>query len=156
MKNQTCCFTGHRYLPKEKLPDIVRQLEEVIENLIAQGVIYYGCGGAIGFDLLARETVLKLKKKHPQIRLIMVLPCVEQDRKWRQSDKDRYRALLKVCDKAVYVQREYDEGCMFKRNRYLVDHNSVCVAYMVRQQSGSGCTVSYARSKKVLVINVAV
>ena len=156
LKNQTCCFTGHRHLPKEKLPGIVRRLEAVVENLIAQAVIYYGCGGAIGFDLLAGETVLKLKKKYPQIRLIMVLPCVGQDKKWRQPDKDRYRMLLDACDKVVYVQREYDADCMLKRNRHLVDHSGVCVAYFVRLQSGSGYTVSYAQSKKVSVINVAV
>jgi len=155
MKNQTCCFTGHRYIPKEKLPGIVRQLEAVMENLIAQGVIYYGCGGAIGFDLLAGETVLKLKKKYPQIKLIMVLPCAEQDKKWRQPDKDRYRVLLEACDKIVYVQREYDADCMLKRNRHLVDHSGVCVAYLVRQHGGSHYTVNYAQSKQVPVINIA-
>jgi len=154
--NQTCCFTGHRRLPQEKLPDIVRQLEAIIENLIAQGVIYYGCGGAIGFDLLAGETVLKLKKKYLQIKLIMVLPCIEQDKQWRQSDKDRYRILLEACDKLVYVQREYDGGCMFKRNRHLVDCSGVCVAYLTHQQSGSGYIVGYAQSKKVPVIHVEV
>ena len=155
LKNQTCCFTGHRHLPKEKLPDIAKRLEAVMETLITQGVIYYGCGGAIGFDLLAGEIVLKLKKKYPQIKLIMVLPCVGQDKKWKQPDKDRYRTLLEACDKLVYVQQEYDDGCMRKRNRHLVDYSSVCVAYLVWQQSGSGCTVSYAQSKRVSVINVA-
>ena len=48
MKEKTCCFTGHRTLPKEKLPEIIRRLETVIEELIQQGVIYYGCGGATG------------------------------------------------------------------------------------------------------------
>ena len=96
----------------------------MIETLITQGIIYYGCGGAIGFDLLAGETVLKLKKKYPQIKLIMVLPCVEQDKKWHQPDKDRYRTLLEACDKLVYVQRKYDNGCMLKRNRHLADHSS--------------------------------
>ena len=101
MKDKTCCFTGHRTLQKEQLPEIIRQLEAVIEKLIQQGVIYYGCGGAIGFDQLAGEAVLSLKKKHPQIKLIMVLPCAEQDKNWPQTAKYRYRALLAACDKIV-------------------------------------------------------
>jgi len=155
MKETVCCFTGHRFLPRDELPGIERRLELVIQGLIEKGVIHYGCGGAIGFDLLAGEMVLKLKKRFPSIKLIMVLPCEDQDKKWQQSDKDRYRALLDSCDKAVYVTREYKDGCMLQRNRHLVDHSSVCVAYLVQQSGGSYYTVNYAHRRRVTVINIA-
>jgi len=48
MKRQTCCFTGHRKLPKEKIEQIVINLEREIESLIAQGVKQsHVCGGAL-------------------------------------------------------------------------------------------------------------
>ena len=156
MKSQTCCFTGHRALPKEKLPEIIRQqLETVIEELIQRGVIYYGCGGAIGFDMLAGEAVLALKKKYPQIKLIMVLPCMDQDKKWPQEEKARYRALLEACDKIVYVQKEYDKDCMYRRNRHLTGHSGVCVAYLVNRQSGTGYTVGYAQRQMAQIVHLA-
>jgi len=142
-------------LPQDKLPDIARQLESVIEALIAEKVIYYGCGGAIGFDHLAGEIVLKLKECYPQIKLIMVLPCANQDMKWRQADKERYRILLEACDKAVYIQQDYDDGCMLRRNRHLIDNSGVCVAYLTQQRGGTVHTVGYAQQQKVPVINVA-
>jgi len=155
IKENVCCFAGHRYLPQAKLPDIARQLESVIEELIAKGVVYYGCGGAIGFDQLAGETVLRLKERFPHIKLIMVLPCVNQEKKWLQADKDRYKALLAACDKTVYVQREYDNGCMLKRNRHLVDSSGVCVAYLTQPRGGTFYTIGYACRQKVPIINVA-
>jgi len=103
VKEVTCCFTGHRHLLQDQLPDIARTLESVIRGLVAEGVVYYGCGGAVGFDQLAGETVLKLKKQFPCIKLIMVLPCADQGAKWRLADKARYRALLDSCDKRVYI-----------------------------------------------------
>lgn len=74
-KKQVCCFSGHRIIPKEKLPQIEKALEKMIIELISQGVIFFGNGGALGFDQLAAEKVLRLKEKYPHIGLVMVLPC---------------------------------------------------------------------------------
>lgn len=109
MLEKTACFTGHRFLPQEQVPIITRQLKAIIGELYQKGVVFYGSGGAIGFDMLAGFSVLEMKKKHPQIKLIMVLPCRNQDIKWRQPDKDRYRELLARADKTVFLQEKYDD-----------------------------------------------
>lgn len=49
MKNQTCCFTGHREIPPEEVPTLRGALLETVEGLVRQGVLYYGTGGARGF-----------------------------------------------------------------------------------------------------------
>jgi len=154
MKN-TACFTGHRIIKRELIPTIVTSLESVIETLIKSGIIYFRCGGAIGFDLLAGYIVLKMKKRYPQIRLIMVLPCENQDLKWSPADKKRYRQLLVSADETIYIQSAYDNQCMHKRNRHLVDNSGVCIAYLTNDRSGTGYTVQYATSKGREIINIA-
>lgn len=62
MRAQTCCFTGHRDIPTEVKPYITKQLERILRNLIGEGIRYFGSGGARGFDLMAADTVLQLKK----------------------------------------------------------------------------------------------
>ena len=42
MKNQTCCFTGHREIPPEEISALRRALLKTVEG----GVLYYGAGGA--------------------------------------------------------------------------------------------------------------
>jgi len=49
MKDQTCCFTGHRRIPAGERAALEQRLEEEIENLIHQGVRYFGTGGALGY-----------------------------------------------------------------------------------------------------------
>lgn len=66
-KSKVACFSGQRILPKD-CTEIQSALESAITKLIEQGVIFFGAGGALGFDMLAEETILKLKQKHPQIR----------------------------------------------------------------------------------------
>lgn len=81
MKNKTCCFTGHRNLPKNKIPEIKSALTNEVIKLIDQGVIYYGAGGAIGFDTLAAQTIIELREDYPQIKLILIIPCRNQSDK---------------------------------------------------------------------------
>ena len=60
LRAKTCCFTGHRSLSgAEKLKAAVR-LRRVIEEQIKAGIVFYGAGGALGFDTLAAQTVLDM------------------------------------------------------------------------------------------------
>lgn len=54
---------------------------------------YFGAGGALGFDTLAAQTVLELKKKYPDIRLILVLPCLSQTRNWKAANISEYERI---------------------------------------------------------------
>jgi len=56
-KNETCCFTGHRNISIMDIA-IKKRLCEELEKLIENGVIYFGSGGALGFDTLATLMVL--------------------------------------------------------------------------------------------------
>jgi uncharacterized phage-like protein YoqJ len=155
MKEKTVCFTGHRTIPMLKKWKIEKKLKETLEALIDNGYCYFGAGGALGFDTIAAQTVLGLKKKHPEIKLILVLPCKNQTRGWEEKDVSVYESIIEQADKVVYTQEHYDRGCMFKRNRHLVDNSSVCVAYLTEEKGGTAYTVNYANQKGVKVINVA-
>ena len=49
--------------------EVERGVIKVVEELIQKGYLYFGAGGALGFDALASEAVLRLKKKYPQLTL---------------------------------------------------------------------------------------
>lgn len=155
MRYETCCFTGHRDLPEGARPFLRRRLEAALERLIAEGVRYFGAGGALGFDTLAEECVLRLRERHPHIRLILVLPCPEQTRGWPPQDVNIYHYILSQADKVVYTADHYFRGCMQQRNRHLVDHSGHCVCYLTRPTGGTAYTVRYAQQKGLAVCNLA-
>ena len=154
MKSRTVCFTGHRKIPPKQLETVARRLKETIVELIEKGYLFFGAGGALGFDTLAAQTVLELKADFPQIKLILVLPCLSQADSWSVVDKRIYERIKEKADKIVYTSREYTKGCMHKRNRHLVDNSSVCVCYLSENTGGTAYTVSYAESKSLLIINI--
>lgn len=154
LKSKTCCLTGHRVMSDQEKQIAAVRLRNVIAALIKEGVVYYGAGGALGFDTLAAQTILEMKKEYPQLRLILVLPCEDQTRNWRSEDIDTYEDIKARCDKVVYVSRRYTPDCMYKRDRHLVDNRGICICYLTRKRGGTAYTVGYARRKGVHIINL--
>lgn len=164
-KKQTACFTGHR---PQKLPwgfnedsiDCIGMKEiakiEIQNAIINYGITHFISGMAIGFDMIAAELVLELKKYYPFITLECAIPCKEQDKLWREQQKERYKYILSKADKITYVSdRPYFDGCMKKRNEYMIDNSSVLIALFNGKAGGTKQTVDYAKEKglKVEIIN---
>ena len=63
MEERTCCFTGHREIPQSHLPALQKKLEETIRELVSQGFTRFEAGGALGFDTLAENIVLRIKEE---------------------------------------------------------------------------------------------
>ena len=145
VKNRTCCFSGHRRISTEKAKEVRVKLKHTIIKAVE----------ALGFDTLVALTVLELKEKYPSIRLILVLPCVNQTRGWNKKDVEVYEYIKSKCDKYVYTSKEYTNGCMQKRNRHLVDNSSLCICYLTEDKGGTAYTVNYARQKGLKIINIA-
>lgn len=154
MKELTCCFTGHRIISKEDMPFIKDRIKKEAEALINKGILYFGAGGALGFDMYAAEAVLELRNKYPGIRLVLVLPSRDYDSLWSDSQRKRYSAIRESADKITYMEEKYKPGCMHKRNRHLVDHSSVCIAYIRKEKGGTYYTVKYAKEHGLKIINI--
>ena len=101
MKQHTAFFTGHRALPEGIQKELEERVERAVLQLAKRGVRFFGAGGARGFDMLAEETVLRLKRTNPQIRLILVLPFRGQERYWREEEQRRYERIRRSADKVV-------------------------------------------------------
>lgn len=150
----TCSFTGHRDIPERDIPVLEGLLERAVEYFYKNGVRRFCLGGAVGFDTLAAKTVLRLKLKCPDVSLILILPCQDQDGSWDERDRDMYSYILTCADEIEYVSDEYTKGCMKKRNQRLVELCDVLVAYSYKERSGSAQTVRMANEAGKTVYNL--
>lgn len=106
--------------------------------------------------MLASEAVLQLREKYPQIQLILVLPFYNQyqyESGWTDKEIAEYHYLASAADKTVYLQEKYSKGCYYKRNRFLVDYSTVCIAYQRKNSGGTAYTTRYAMEHGVPIIN---
>lgn len=155
MRENTCCFTGHRQIPPGAQAEIKGKLERVITDLYQKGVRCYEAGGALGFDTLAAQTVIRLREKCPGMELILALPCQTQTRGWRPEDIAEYERIKAQADEVIYTAQQYTKGCMHIRNRYMVDHSGICVCYLTKDSGGTAYTVRYAEQNGIEIINIA-
>ncbi len=60
--------------------------------------------------------------------------------------------MLNGVDEVIYVSHEYFDGCMQKRNRFMVDNCSRLICYLNYGHGGTYSTVKYAVESGVEVI----
>lgn len=154
-KLKVACFSGHRNLPKDRT-ELQTNLEKAIIELIEREVVFFGNGGALGFDQLAAETVLHLKDEYPHIRLVMVLPCPpeHQSLKWDDEQKKRYFKILEQADKVRVLSPRYTNSCMHERNRHMVDNSAYLICYLRKSDGGTFYTVNYAEQKGLKILRL--
>lgn len=151
----TCCFTGHRSIPAGLDNYLADRITDGIKYLYASNVKTFLTGGAIGFDTLAAQAVIRCQERLPDIKLIVVAPCHNQDKYWNQQSKDTYQHIMKCADDVIYLSEQYHADCMHQRNRYMVDNSSICICYHVKYSGGTAYTVEYARQQGLTVYNLA-
>lgn len=153
-RKRTACFTGHRKIPVQEIKGIEKQLDKIIEKLYQKGVIFYGAGGSYGFDMLAEKAVIRARNKHKEIKLILVLPCKNQEKYWTEDNKAAFAEIKNQANKIVYLSENYSKDCMHKRNRHLVNFSGYCIAYLNKNSGGTAYTVNYARQKGLEIVNL--
>lgn len=145
-----CCFTGHReFYDDENL--IRAALDKLIYSLIERGYDTFRTGGAVGFDMLAAQEVLFIKREFPHIKLHIYAPCLTQNKYYTKEQNKLYLEQINAADKIFCVSEKYYSGCMQKRNRALVDGADFCVAYLRHHGGGTDFTVRYAEQNGVYV-----
>lgn len=149
-----CIFTGHREIPADTAP-LRDALLRHITALYADGYTDFLSGGAVGFDLLAAEALLELRPILPDIRLLMILPCHNQERAYAPADKARYRAILSQADLVRYTAHDYYKGCMLTRDRVMAEAAQFCLCYLTRSTGGTAYTVRQCARRDVPICNLA-
>lgn len=137
---KVCVFTGHRDLQSDFSK---KKLKESVKEVIAMGADTFLCGMAMGFDLIAAETVLSLKRKFPHVKLVACIPCIGQEKYFSNTDKRRYVAAVKKADERVVLSDSYYRGCMQARDRYMADRGDILITYCKKMEGGTAYTVRY-------------
>lgn len=102
------------------MPDMVfEQTKNIVTLLVSKGFKYFGTGGALGFDTIAAQAVLSVKEIHPEVKLILVLPCENQTKYWKQQDIDVYNDIRLRADKVKVLAVHYYNGCMQNKSVFI-------------------------------------
>jgi uncharacterized phage-like protein YoqJ len=154
-KETTCFFTGHRRIPEQMHSTLHERLCDCIRDLYEKGYRDFIAGGAIGFDTIAANTVIKLRETElSDLRLHIYAPCPAQDKYFSEEQKAEYAKVLGLADSVKTVSEFYHNGCMHKRNRAMAQDSSICIAFCTRETGGTAYTVNFAKKQGIDIIYI--
>ena len=148
MKENTCCFFGHRTINETE--ELKLKLKAIVEKLITEEKVdtfLFGSGSR--FDKLCLQIVTEIKDKYPHIKRIYVraeFPYID----------DHYTAyLLQFYDETYYPEKILGAGraAYVERNREMIDRSRFCVVYYdeacapTTRKSGTKLALDYAVKK---------
>ena len=133
-------FCGHKEVADRDA--VERWLYATCTELIENGTDEFYLGGYGGFDHLCAAVLRDLKKSHPQIRLILILPYLNSSMITDGYDETLYPPLESV-PKRFAISR---------RNEWMVRECDTVVAYVTHGWGGAAKTLEYARRKKKAVL----
>lgn len=164
-ENRACCFTGYR---PQKMPfelcdnnaEYIRfenKLTDAVFSLPDEECFVFYSGAAMGFDLIAAETVLLLRDALPQknIKLICAIPFPKQAEKYPEEWLDRYNRVMDCADEVITISDKYYRGCYQKRNEYMVDNSDLVITWYDGQSGGTKNTLIYAKRKDKKIVNLS-
>ncbi len=154
MKDNTCCFFGHRRI--EDNDSLRARLYETIERLIVdENIDTFLFGSKSEFDSLCHEIVSKIKNKYTNIKRVWVraeYPFIDEAYKayvLENYEDTYYPEHIINAGRAVYVER----------NCEMIDKSSVCVVYYslgCQLKSGTKIAYDYAKKNNKRIINLKI
>lgn len=154
-KANSVAFSGHRSISEHRKEKLRKELRKKTRMLYAMGIRNYYCGMALGFDMLAAEVVLSLKSELPQLKLIAVVPFKGQSVRWCYNEQARYNGILTRCDDVILLCQTYYNGCLLRRNDYMLAHSCGLIAFFDgKPKGGTFYTCRKAKSLGIDIINL--
>ncbi len=139
MSGKSCFFIGHRNA-EEALFQPISAL--IGRHIVEFGVSEFTVGGYGAFDGMAARAVLEAKKRHPEIRLFLLLPYHPSDRPPDLPpgfDGSFFPPGMETVPKRLAIVRA---------NRYMVDYSGYLIAYAWRPASNALKLAEYARKRE--------
>ena len=145
---KSCLFAGCRKIQENKKIKLKAELYLLLTELINDGYIGFYTKGALGFDTIAALTVIRLKKSHPNIKLIFVYTCKGQTKGWNLRDIFIYEYIKLHCNKYVYKREKYASSDI------PVDNN-IYITYFPEECRENENWSNYSEQNGSKVINLA-
>lgn len=160
---ESFCFTGYR---PQKFPfpldrsnaeyiNLENKLKNTVFSLPADNGLTFYTGMAMGFDIIAAETVLLFRRSvKADIKLIGVIPFRAQPLRFKSEWRERYNAVAEEADELIFLENNYTPGCYQRRNEYMVNCSDAVITWFDGTPGGTLNTLRYAKRKNRQIINL--
>ena len=126
----------------EKHPGI-RFIKKALENrllpLIDEGLEWVIVSGQLGVETWAAELIFELKKVHPDLKLAVITPFLEQEKNWNETKQEQYRAIIANADfHTSLTKKPYEAPWQFvEKNKFFMRNSDGILIIYDSENEGS-------------------
>lgn len=126
----------------EKHPGIVyikKALENQLLPLLDDGLEWVIISAQLGVETWAAELVIELKNTYPQLQYAIITPFLEQEQKWNEAKKEKYRMICGKADFQTSVTKRPYEGPwqMIEKNKFVIRNSDGLLIVYDEENEGS-------------------
>lgn len=139
---KSCFFIGHRDASEDLYPFLEKEIERHISE---HGVEEFIVGRYGRFDGMAARAVKELKKKYPEIRLVLLMAYLKNE------------SLPEGFDGTVYPEGlEFVPGryAILRANQKMIDQSEFMIVFVKRRYGGAWRGLEYGRRKGKKIVNL--
>ncbi len=148
MDRYTVSFIGHRRVENSR--EIAERLREIIINLLrTKDFVEFQVGRNGDFDILVASCIKQMQDLygHENSAMTLVLPYPLANMEYYEE----YYDSIVIPEEAELA---HPKGAITKRNRWMVEHSDVLIAYVRREYGGAAMCLNMAEKMKIEIIRL--
>ncbi len=156
MTEKTACLIGKRNIENQQGLEVFLyfKIKSTIQKAIDEGYTHFITHMKNGFDRLATQALIEIKKTQPEITIECVISCKSHNIKWNDEDTSENEHLIKQCDIITMLSKKQTTECILEHDKYMIDKSSLVIMAFNGQEKGEiAQIVNYAKSNGVKIVN---
>jgi uncharacterized phage-like protein YoqJ len=118
---------------------IKKTIEKRLISLIDEGLEWVLISGQLGAELWTAEVAYMLREEYPELKVAVITPFYDQEKKWKEPNQELYEAVLAQADyEASLTHRPYESPLQFKqKNQFFIQKSDALMLLYDPETEGS-------------------
>lgn len=109
-----------------------------LEQFLDEGLEWVIISGQLGTELWAAEVVFELQNEHPELKLGVFTPFLNQEENWKDMNKELYEGVMAQADFVEAIsKRPYEGPWQFRlKNKFFVEKSDALILFYDQEKEG--------------------
>lgn len=123
----------------EAVTYIKRAIKNSLLPIVEEGLEWVIISGQLGTELWAAEVVFDLREEYTQLKLGILLPFLNQEESWNETNREYYQSILTRADFVDTIIKKPYEGPQQLRikNQYMIQKSDAMLIFYDPEKEGS-------------------
>lgn len=133
---------------------IKKAIQKEIQELLEEGLEWVLISGQLGVECWTADVVLNMRIDHPDLKLAVLTPFLDQEKNWNEANQEMYFDILNNADFVDSISKQpYTGPWQFQNKNKLFLQKSDCLVLLYDEEKEGSPKYLYQQAKKYQEMN---